>query len=199
MEHFSMSPRPEKGIRTLSRPIEYGTDGDFHAAFKEIQAAPDRVAAIVATAIVEDALRWALNSFFILQISENEERELFENNGLLSSFHAKILIGFALGLFGEAARNDLTRIKNIRNAFAHAPRSIGFETPEVENQCTNLRYVDTIAKNLNRSILPTKPLLDKGPRARFTATVNLLLLDLHIVGGKGEAAEQYIKKLGGMP
>jgi hypothetical protein len=112
-----MPPRAQQGIRALSRPVEYGTDGDFASAFKEIQEAPDRVAAIVGAAIVEDALRWALNSFFILQITENEERELFENNGVLSSFHAKILMGFALGLFGEAARNDLNRIRNIKKCF----------------------------------------------------------------------------------
>ena len=87
-----MPPRARKGIRALSRPMEYGTDGDFDGAFQEIQEAPDRVAAIVGAAIVEDALRWGLNSFFILHISENEERELFENDGVLSSFHAKILI-----------------------------------------------------------------------------------------------------------
>jgi hypothetical protein len=194
-----MPPRARKGIRALSRPVEYGTDGDFASALKEIREAPDRAAAIVGAAIVEDALRWALNSFFILQITENEERELFENNGVLSSFHAKILMGFALGLFGEAARNELSRIRNIRNAFAHAPRSIGFATSEVANECAKLCYINAIAKNSDRSILSTKPLADEGPRARFLATVNILILDLHIVGGKGEEAEEHIKKLGGMP
>src|SRR3984893_9371398 len=145
--------------RTLSRPIEYGSDGDFSDAFKEIEKSPDRVAAIVAAAIVEDALRWSLNSFLILQISEQEERELFENDGILSSFHAKILMGFALGLFGEAARNDLIKIKNIRNAFAHAPRPLSFDTPEIASECEKLRYIDATTRNPDRTIMCWKPLV----------------------------------------
>jgi hypothetical protein len=194
-----MPPRPRKGIRSLNRPIDYGVDGDFSGAFQEIEEAPDRVAAIVGAAVVEDALRWALNSFFLLQISEKEERELFENDGILSSFHAKIFMAFALGLFGNEARNDLTKIKNIRNTFAHAPRSISFETMEVAAECEKLRYIDAIARNQARVILPTKPLGEKNPRARFIATVNIFILDLHIVGSKRKEAELRIKQLGGMP
>jgi hypothetical protein len=191
--------QPPKGIRSLSRPIEYGSDGEFSEAFGEIEQAPDRVAAIVAAAVVEDALRWALNSFFILQITEHEERELFENDGILSSFHAKILMGFALGLFGKEARNDFTKIKNIRNAFAHAPRSLSFETPEIAGECEKLRYIDATAQNPKRTILRWKPLVGKSPRERFMATVNAFILDLHVAGSKGEEAERHIEQLGGMP
>src|ERR1700730_9248824 len=154
-----MPPRARKGIRNLSRPVEDGTDGEFIDALKEIEEAPDRVAAIVGAALVEDALRWALNSFFLLQISDIEERELFENDGVLSSFHAKILMGFALGLFGTAARNDLVRIKNIRNAFAHAPRPLSFDTPEIASECEKLRYIDATTRNPDRTIMCWKPLV----------------------------------------
>jgi len=194
-----MPPRPRKGIRSLSRPIEYGADGDFSGALQEISEAPDRVTAIVGAAVVEDALRWALNSFFMLQISEQEDRELFEDDGILSSFYAKILMGFALGLFREAARNDLIKIKNIRNAFAHVPRSISFETTEIVSECRNLRYVDAIARNPARTILHPEPFGDQSPRERFVQTVRIFILDLHVVGSRGDEAELGIKQLGGMP
>jgi hypothetical protein len=192
--------RPPKGIRSLSRPLEYESDEDYSEAFGEIEQAPDRIAAIVAAAVVEQSLRWALNSFFFLQITEHEERELFENDGMLSSFHAKIFMGFALGLFGEEARNDFTKIKNIRNAFAHAPRSLSFETPEIAGECEKLRYIDATAQNPKRTILPWKPLVGKSPRESFIATVKALILDLHVAGSKGD--ERYIElreQLGGMP
>jgi hypothetical protein len=197
---LSMPQRAPKGIRTLSRlMIDSGDFSDaFRDALKEVSDAPDRVAAIVGAAIVEDTLRWALNRFFISQISEKEERELFENEGVLSTFYAKICIAFALGLFGKAARNDLSRVKNIRNAFAHAPRSINFETPQIANECANLRYIDTIANKVDRLILHPNP-LDKVPRERFMGTIGFLILDLCIVGDKGEKAERDIKQLGGMP
>jgi hypothetical protein len=115
------------------------------------------------------------------------------------SFYAKVLLGFALGLFGEAARNDLTVIKNIRNAFAHAPRPINFETMEIAFACQKLRYIDAIARNSARTILRTKPLVVESPRARFTATAKIFLLDLHVTGSKGGEAERRIKQLGGMP
>jgi hypothetical protein len=78
-------PSPShKHIRSLSQPMQYGPNGDFAKAWLEIEEASDRVAAIVAAAVVEDALRWALNSFFMPRISEQDEKRLFDNDGILS-------------------------------------------------------------------------------------------------------------------
>jgi hypothetical protein len=96
-------------------------------------------------------------------------------------------------------RNDFTKIKNIRNAFAHAPRSLSFETPEIAGECEKLRYIDATAQNPKRTILRWKPLVGKSPRERFMATVRAFILDLHVAGSKGEKAERHIEQLGGMP
>jgi hypothetical protein len=185
-------------LRALSGRLDFSTS-DASAALKELSDAPDRVAAIVAASLVEDSLRWALNSYFILNISEDEEKILFENSGILSTFHAKVLMGHALGLFGPVARGDLTTIKDIRNVFAHAPRRIDFTTPAISDACDELQYIDAVAKQTKRLILRTKPLINKMPRERFMATVKVMILDLHVAGGRGPEQEAYKEQLGGMP
>jgi len=193
-----MPRSPRRTLRTLSGPLDFGTD-TASEALNELSTAPDRVAAIVAASLVEDSLRWALNGYLILNISDDEERALFENAGILSSFHAKILMGKALGLYGSVARGDLMTIKDIRNAFAHAPRRIDFNTAPIADASQELHYIDAIARNMDRQILLTKPLSEKIPRERFMATVRIMILDLHIAGGRGPEQEVYKEQLGGMP
>jgi hypothetical protein len=102
---------------------------------------PPRAAAIMAAAFVEDALRWSMESYLVAGLSDDDLRELFESEGApLASFHDKIIVGYAIGMYGPAAKADLLAVKRIRNAFAHAPRSIDFTTSEIVQECTRLHY-----------------------------------------------------------
>jgi hypothetical protein len=182
----SMPRASRRDLRALSGPVNYGAV-DAQAALDEIDTAPDRVAAIVSAALVEDALRWALNSFFLSNITDAEERELFENDGILSTFYAKIVMGYSLGLYGEVARGDLSKIKNIRNAFAHAPRPLDFTASGILSTCHKLAYIEAVAAKMDRKILRTAPLMEQSARSRFMSTVKLLILDLHVVGSKSRS------------
>jgi len=180
-------------IRNLSRPFDYRND-DVLAVFREIEDHPPRSAAIVAGALVEDSLRWSMETRFINGLADEDLCGVFEGESApLASFRAKIIMGYVLGMYGTAARNDLRAIKRIRNAFAHAPRSITFETPQIVDECRGLGYLRAAKGNADRKIMPLQSPLPTDLKKLFFATVRILYLDLHVVGS------DYAVQLGGMP
>ena len=63
------------------------------------------------------------------KLSEAQRTTLFDGYGPLSSFAAKIDVGYALNIFDDALYADLTVIRKIRNVFAH-PQVILGQPPE---------------------------------------------------------------------
>jgi hypothetical protein len=186
-----MTKKPN--IRLLSRPFDYQSDG-FAAVWKEMEDAAPRAAAIMAGAFVEDALRWSIGGFFADGLTNKELCKVFEGDGApLGSFHGKILIGYALGLYGPTARRDLVAIKQIRNAFAHAPRAITFETPQIVSACKNLGYLQAAKGRHEGRIAPMRSPTPTNPKELFFATAKILHIDLHII------RSEYADQLGNMP
>jgi hypothetical protein len=52
---------------------------------------------------------------------------LTDEGGPLGTFSSKILIGYALKLYGEDMRKNLNIIRKIRNVFAHTKRHVDFD------------------------------------------------------------------------
>jgi DNA-binding MltR family transcriptional regulator len=73
-------------------------------------------------------------------LSKEEGDRLFVGSAPLSSFSAKIQVAYAIGLIGPKATHDLDRIREIRNAFAHAKVSITFDTDAVANTINGLHF-----------------------------------------------------------
>jgi hypothetical protein len=67
-------------------------------------------------------------------MSPNELAQLFdaEQGGCLSTFAAKIRIGYALSMFGSTSKTDLLLISRIRNVFAHSLHDVNFENEHIE-------------------------------------------------------------------
>jgi len=178
MTEPNIHPRPN--IRSLDRPFDYQTD-DFSAVWKEMDEAAPRAAAIMAGAFVEDALQWAIEGFFDRGLTSEEKIRVFEGGGApLGSFYSKIVIGHALGLYGPIVRSDLHIIRQIRNAFAHSPRSVTFEMPEIVSECEKFRYLRTV-RNPTKKTSVTAPQNPPSlhPRRGFFDTVKIIHLGLH--------------------
>jgi hypothetical protein len=174
----------KRNIRCLSRPLDFEA-GDDLTALDEAASASPRAAAIIATSVVEDALRWSLCGFLIPNL---DEAEMFDNEGApLSSFHAKIVMGYALGIYGQVTREDLRRMQRVRNAFAHSPRAITFQTLEITEQCLALSYVDYAVINARRAKLPVRVSTAVDLREKFLQTARLLMIDLHAIASPSHA------------
>lgn len=64
-------------------------------------------------------------------LSNTVTERIFRGYGPLSSFSAKIDIGYALELFDDAIYNDLKAIKDLRNVFAHATDALSYSDKDV--------------------------------------------------------------------
>lgn len=118
-----------QALRNLSR--RKATGAEFAAWQKQIRSRTnDRGACILLSANVEAALEKALTNYLFLSIQRDEQ--LFSENGPLSSFSNKILMGRALKIYGAETFHNLDRIRHVRNAFAHAHAPVSFTTSEVK-------------------------------------------------------------------
>jgi hypothetical protein len=113
--------------------------GETHARYTEIpetfealRAEGDRSLAIIAAALVENALETLLEEGWHRSESYVGDRKLLGTGG---NFYNKTQDCFALGLIGPVTRDTLDCIREIRNVFAHAGRMIGFHTKEVADAC----------------------------------------------------------------
>ena len=99
----------KKKIRHLTRPPHFPAAGDdFITALTEAATGSPRTAAIVATALVEDALRWCLCGFLIPSGAELAELPAEDQDAVFDSeiapfktFYAKIVMGYSLGIYAE--------------------------------------------------------------------------------------------------
>ena len=116
----------------------------------------DRGAVIVAAALLDSDLDKILKR--VVQshnISVKHEKIMFSLNGPFSNFYSKSLICYGFGFISKEIFDDLTKIRNLRNKFAHSSGKVDFLSPEIGNQ------VDT----MNCCIQAKKKL--KGPRYKF--------------------------------
>lgn len=106
----------------------------------------DRGAVIVAAAILENELDVLLND--IIQknkVSKKTLKDMFDLNGPLSSFSSKALIYYGFGLISKDIFNDLTKIRKLRNKFAHSPDDVDFLSDEIKDIVLSLKCTSDVS------------------------------------------------------
>jgi hypothetical protein len=117
--------------KTLKKLLKENPSADeVKTMMSEIETDGPRGATLLAASIIDDILRGALRYRFI-PLSNDEQEELFEGTSPLATFSARIRVLYALGVIGKQTRHDLNKLRELRNAMAHAKRSINFDTPEI--------------------------------------------------------------------
>lgn len=153
---------------------------------QEFYLGSDRSAVILQAASVEMSLETLIISKMRRDFPEDLRGRLFEGNGPLSTFSSKILIGYALDLYGPVFRHDLDIIKELRNGFAHVRLPMQLVDPAIAGMCTHLQIPDN--KQLNWLPITYSEKYDievvrnhSHPRTRFTRachTISLCLMEL---------------------
>lgn len=95
----------------------------------------DRTIALMMAAVIEQGLETAILSRLPGIAANNEAYIFFDDGAPLRDFDSKIRMAFALGLFGDGVRSDLSLIRNVRNTFAHSRELLSFDTPEIAEAC----------------------------------------------------------------
>jgi hypothetical protein len=184
-------------IRDLSRPLDIPGGDDLVATIDEISQGPPRAAVIVGTVLLEDALRWCLCGYLIprgyrIALPREEQNSVFDNEAApLNTFHQKIVMGYSLGIYGKITRDDLYRIKKVRNVFAHSFRPLTFDTKEVVKECIELRYLSILIARKSRK--PVQKPTD--PRDTFIQTARTMIIHLHSLGIPKKSKKSFMGRM----
>lgn len=103
----------------------------------------DRACALVAAASLDMSLKRLLSASFVPLSPEEENSIFFGPHAVLSGLSNKIAIAGAIGLILDEEQHDLTKIRQIRNAFAHAVNPMSFTDEPVHKECKTLAMFDT--------------------------------------------------------
>jgi hypothetical protein len=102
----------------------------------EDQLYADHAVAMMGAGLIETALEVAILSRLIPMNDEDRARLFsYDHRGPLCDLSARIRMGLAMGLYGSHTFDDLQKIRQVRNAFAHSLWYITFSTPEVSENC----------------------------------------------------------------
>jgi len=111
---------------------------DLMAVYREVASVSARAGVIVMVAFIEDNLEKAILAR-LRPLGKTDLSKLTEGvQAPLNTLYAKIQLGYALYLFGTAARDDLIILKDIRNRFAHRIHTRDFTDQEVIKLCNKL-------------------------------------------------------------
>jgi hypothetical protein len=136
----------------------------------------DRGFCLLIVAHLENELDRALEHE--LRPTKVERSQLFLEGGPLGNFSRKITMAGALDVVGPISLRNLTLIRHIRNAFAHAKRPIKFVTPEVAAVCADLEIINIYDPPVVMDQMPDLP-----ARARFENVCGATMLALASLSG----------------
>ena len=122
------------------------TVSELDAIENEFFSENDRACGVMFGSWVDMALERAVKSVFRSDLSSTLSKRLFDYEGSVGTFGARINVGYALAIFGQKTFHDLDLIRLIRNEFAHCRRPLRFELAVVKAVCDRLQIPDTEAK-----------------------------------------------------
>lgn len=121
---------------------------DTKAVFDDLEKESDRAAVIIMGSILEDSLALSLmTSLKMRKCKDRKELEqlherVFGFNGPIGSFSEKIITAFAFEAIERETYDQLTIIRELRNACAHSQEPLNFQMPVLSNYCANLFAAD---------------------------------------------------------
>jgi DNA-binding MltR family transcriptional regulator len=128
---------------------------EFNQIDSEVHLVHDRAAAILLVAQVERFLEVAIVARLSRGRDEATVESLVGRDGPLSTFSSKIRLAYAMGLIEDIERDDLDKLREIRNLFAHAMRPVTFDTDQVQERIYALK---SAAGHSPDDLVPVSPL-----------------------------------------
>jgi len=102
-----------------------------------------RTFCILVTSFLEDVLRRTLTEYWSLT-SRDAKQDYFGSNGPLSTFSQRVLVCVGVGWLTEDEAKESTRLRKIRNEFAHNHQLHALTDPGLSKLVEGLRAYDKI-------------------------------------------------------
>lgn len=127
----------------------------------------ERAFVIVGVAYLDDLLQRILTEFF--PSGSGTVKKMLSSSGRLGSFYSRAEMCYCLGLINKIVFNDLQKIGEIRNHFAHVTQ-MDFKNPNVSKLCYGLRW--------HEEFMMMKAPKGASSEARFKVGLNTLVSHL---------------------
>lgn len=144
----------------------------FSRMIESVKDEGDRACALILTANLDNRLSELIVEFSVELSKERRERIL---DGFLSTFSSRITLCYMMGLIAKNEFDDLHRIRDIRNLFAHEESGLNFKEAKISNWCKSLFLIQEMTRDY-----PEFKDHCKEPRDAFVicaASLTLLLLN----------------------
>lgn len=169
-------------LKKLANSVPEPDLGHFHRIAVQVHGqGNDSGVAILMASNVENALDAAI----MRRLRDKDDRL---HDGPLANFSGKIVIGYAIELYGNQTFRNLDIIRQIRNAFAHSRQAIDFESAEVMAAVALLTIPESIPPHVLRRN-PIEPNRLTG-RQRYQYVCEMLAHNLEIRSIRGVAKLQ---------
>lgn len=166
-----------RSLRKLTQGLP--TRDEMNEGLSRLSDESDYTTVIVGTALVETALRLSIRARMNPNLTSADEQSLFEGDAPLGTFSSKIRIAFAFEVLDSDLRDEVNKLRAVRNAFAHSSRVLDFGTSEVADVCKNLilpEYDTGAPWEVNGDTVIWSP---EKPKDRYLVSVRLSWLFLY--------------------
>jgi DNA-binding MltR family transcriptional regulator len=109
-----------------------------------------RGCALLAVSFLEQSIEKCLSKKMIG--SNKHKKVLFDFNGPLGNFSNKLSLAYSIGLFQKIEFEELQKIRQVRNLFAHSYEYITFESKELSEKVKHFKLNPKRSFKTNRSI-----------------------------------------------
>jgi DNA-binding MltR family transcriptional regulator len=122
------------------------TKEDVQRALKELETDGPRGTVVLGHALIEDAVRSAI-AHHMRPLNDGDFDQLFRGTSPLASLSAMTRVAYAFKIIGAKTKNDIDRLREVRNAFAHAQAILTFESKEVLEQLKLFECLKKMTEN----------------------------------------------------
>jgi DNA-binding MltR family transcriptional regulator len=113
--------------------------GKISELHRQLVRSDDRSLAIAATAAIEQNLVRLLQEHFIPLDDQGLAETFYDPDALLGTLSRRIRMAYLLGILPRVMRDDIDRIRKIRNVFAHRALDLKFSEAQVAEICAKLQ------------------------------------------------------------
>jgi DNA-binding MltR family transcriptional regulator len=175
----------------LYTPPDFDVAVDYLIEMSETDShAADRVIGILGVVLLEDAIEVAISRKLVPEIYAEYRHRIFDGgqNGPLSTFDARILLAYALGIYGQRTFRALNEVKLVRNAFAHSAQPLHFGHSLLGNLLLDAPEITLQPWETTKNFRALYEVEIKTPRQRFILQIIMLAtciqIEVHTNDGK---------------
>lgn len=153
---------------------------DTQNVYNVLSNESDLACVLIGTSYLAELLASVLREHFIA--TSIAERILDPQRGAIGGFATRADLAYCLGLIQKYIYQDLTKVSEIRNRFAHKHVALDFNDPDIKARCQDLQAWRILVLDENES--PPPELTEEQNRVevrnQFNLTVILIGSRIHV-------------------